>query len=86
MSKPISERDKQAFAEFVEQRIHDMDCDGAFCVDEVLDVVENRDEWEFHAQNHHPDTTCDLFELFDSHNGYQCEQHGYDDFCVVDRE
>ena len=73
MSKPIPTETREAFTEFLNEQE-----DEFFCWGDVEDALElESEEWEFHAANHDPDTTHDIYELFDG----RVEQHGCDDFC-----
>ena len=85
MSKPLTETQKEAFEAFATERFEG-EAEGAFCIGEVTDLFEDDSEWGFHAQNHDPDDEHDLYELLDSCPHFQCEQDGYEDFFVVERE
>ncbi len=85
MAKPIPEAIKQEFLAFVRERHAD---GGEFSL-QCFERFEEEDEdgnplWEFHARNHDPDDTHDIFELLGSvQPAFTIEQHGYDDFVIV---
>jgi hypothetical protein len=61
---------------------------GVFGTDDFAPFTETDEDeeplWEFHASNYNPDTTHDIYELFESVNDeFLIEQHGYDDFVIV---
>jgi hypothetical protein len=89
MAKPITPEIIEEFRSFCEERIGD-EQSGYFCLchfDPFEDETEDGDPlWEFHASNHDPDDTYDIYELFHSLEEYAIEQHGYNEFYVVPKE
>jgi hypothetical protein len=88
MAKPIPQERKDEFLAFCRERYEDEDILGAFSL-ECLDFIRDEDEegnelWEFHAANYQPETSHDIYELFESvQPEFVIETHGHDDFYVT---
>lgn len=90
MGKPITDDQKLEFLRFCEEIQDEENNSGYFCLchhDEFERTRENGEPlWEFHAANHKPEHSHDIYELFESvSDRFVIEQHGYDDFYAVPR-
>jgi hypothetical protein len=91
MAKPLTEEQIRDFELFCEETLMNEDDPGYFCLSQYEPFEEMCEDdsqplFEFHAANHDPAYSHDLYELFASMKRFEVEVHGHDEFWVVPKE
>lgn len=84
MAKPITDAQKTAFNEFVEEQVSGAEEDGdeaAYVTIESFPAGFAGEEWEFHAANYSPSDSHDYYELFEM-SGFEFEEESYGSWYV----
>jgi hypothetical protein len=80
MGLPITKEQTDAFRAECAEALRDGDGYGPFNEERP----DGTPLWEFHAANYNPESSHDIYELFQSVNDeYVIEEHGYGKFYVV---